>query len=323
MTPASGPRVSAIITAYNVADYLGEAIESVLAQTRPLDEIVVIDDGSTDGTPAIVAGYAGAGVRYVRQDNCGAGGARNRGIEETTGEWIAFLDGDDFWLPDKTARQLGYLAEHPGTGLVVGGNWVWDVRTDRRRREVYALKPGSDLSREILIHNAIGNPSMALIRRDILSETGPFDASLPWGQDWELWIRIALRAKVGFIPDPVMVYRSHPANLSHQRQWERLDLLIEISRRAIQASQPAWRRPILLARAWSKRELDRAWYLIKAGLPSHWAIPHAVRALLSYPFDATSDKLVLAVRCIVGEAAYRQMRSRVRPPADRMAARGG
>src|SRR5689334_1491177 len=96
------PHVSAIITTYNYAQFIRGAIESVLQQTVCPAEIVVVDDGSTDNTAAIVARYAAAGVRYVYQENGGASAARNRGLRETQGELVAFLDGDDRWLPDKT-----------------------------------------------------------------------------------------------------------------------------------------------------------------------------------------------------------------------------
>src|SRR5258708_140756 len=107
------PRVSAIVTAYNGGPVIWKANESHLPPTRPVDEVVVIDDGSTDDTAAIVERYAKRGVRLVRQQNRGLPAARNRGIQETTGELIAFLDCDDIWLPEKTDFQIRYLADHP------------------------------------------------------------------------------------------------------------------------------------------------------------------------------------------------------------------
>ena len=98
--------VSAIITTYNYGRFIEGAIDSVLHQTRPPDEVVVVDDGSTDDTAAIVARYRSRGVRYIYQQNAGAGSARNRGIQATSGELVAFLDADDRWLPDKIALQL-------------------------------------------------------------------------------------------------------------------------------------------------------------------------------------------------------------------------
>src|SRR3954454_14488963 len=108
--------ISAIITTYNYAQFIAAAIESVLNQTRRPDEIVVVDDGSTDHTATIVATYAAQGVRYVFKANGGAGSARNRGLRETTGDLVTFLDADDRWLPDKLERQLDHLARYPAAG---------------------------------------------------------------------------------------------------------------------------------------------------------------------------------------------------------------
>src|SRR3982074_2664398 len=108
------PRVSVILPAYNGARFIVAAIESVLAQTRPVDEFVVIDDGSTDDPAKIVDRFRPRGVRLIRQENLGVIGARNRGISETTGELIAFIDQDDAWLPGKTELQIKYLTSHPG-----------------------------------------------------------------------------------------------------------------------------------------------------------------------------------------------------------------
>src|SRR5216684_1094167 len=104
----SRPRVSAIIPAYNGEAFVADAIESVLAQTFPVSEIVVVDDGSTDQTAEVVERYASKGVRCIRQKNQGPTAARNRGIVQTTGELLAFLDCDDIWLPEKTALQVEY-----------------------------------------------------------------------------------------------------------------------------------------------------------------------------------------------------------------------
>ncbi|WP_018232759.1 glycosyltransferase family 2 protein [Thioalkalivibrio thiocyanodenitrificans] len=112
-------KVSVIIPTYNRADYLVDAIDSVLNQTVPVDEIIVIDDGSTDHTAASLRGYSRS-VRLLRQDRAGAGAARNRGVHEARGELIAFLDSDDLWTPVKMELQLAAMAAHPGVDIVFG-----------------------------------------------------------------------------------------------------------------------------------------------------------------------------------------------------------
>ena len=107
----SAPGITVVIPAHNAGEHLGRALESVLAQTRPADEILVVDDGSTDNTAEVARSY-GSAVTYLYQDQRGAGAARNRGIEAATGDWVAFLDADDEWLPEKLAVQCEHLARH-------------------------------------------------------------------------------------------------------------------------------------------------------------------------------------------------------------------
>lgn len=306
------PRISAVITVYNCAAFVAEAIESVLDQTQPVDEIVVVDDGSTDETAKVVAGYASAGVRYIWQENQGAGAARNRGIQETKGEFIAFLDGDDVWLSNKIANQVAYLQADPDTAVVSGNKWWWDVRRNERKLKRAGVEPPLELEREILIRNVVGNPSMTLIRRRIFDEVGCFNPALRWGQDWELWIRISTRAKIDFVPDPVILYRWHPANLSHDRRWERLSCLFGISRQAIGQSEPVWQRPFLLARAWSQFQSDRAMYAIKRGFPRRQQLWYASSAFLTYPYENFSEKTKTLGRVLVGESFYQRLRSHSR-----------
>jgi glycosyltransferase involved in cell wall biosynthesis len=291
------PRVSAIITAYNCAEFVGEAIESVLGQTRPVDEIVVVDDGSTDDTAAVMQAYAARGVRYVYQDNQGAGGARNRGIEETTGELVTFLDGDDTWYPDKTAVQLAYLAAHPATGLVSGERMWWRVSTNQRNVKRYALPPGKDLRREILVQNVVGNPSMTMIRRSVIERVGLFNRSLRWGEDWEFFIRVAYDSPIGFVHQPVIVYRWHPGNLSHDRMWMQLDCFLNISRRAIATYASHW-HAVLLARSISRIEFLKAERAFNDSLSMWRQIYHAGRSVVIYPFENTFSKVRVLTRSV-------------------------
>lgn len=126
--------ISAIITGYNYARFLPAAIESVLAQTRVPEEIIVVDDGSTDNTAEVVGRYADRGVRYIFRQNGGVSAARNTGIRASKGDLIAFLDGDDRWLPEKTALQLAHFERYPSAGIVTGGECqVYRVRSNALR----------------------------------------------------------------------------------------------------------------------------------------------------------------------------------------------
>jgi glycosyltransferase involved in cell wall biosynthesis len=310
------PRVSAIITAYNCAEFVGEAIESVLGQTRPVDEIVVVDDGSTDDTAAVVQAYAARGVRYVYQDNQGAGGARNRGIEETTGELVTFLDGDDTWYPDKTAVQLAYLAAHPATGLVSGDRTWWRTRTNEQTTKRYARAVGKNLRREILVQNVVGNPSMTMIRRSVIERVGLFNRSLRWGQDWEFFIRVAYDSPIGFVHQPVIVYRWHPGNLSHDKGWLRLDCFLNISRRAIVTYAPRWQHPWLLARSLSTNDSYRAALALNQGAARWRQVWYAGRSFVVYPFEQPASKFAMLAQALIGSALYRQIKQRLTIKAD-------
>lgn len=303
------PRISAIITAYNCAEYVTDAIDSVLAQTHPVDEILVVDDGSTDCTRAVVAPYAERGVRYLYQENGGPSAVRNRGIQETSGELVAFLDCDDMWLPDKIAQQVAYLEAHPEVGLVGGHMWLWQLKDNKRWLERFGIKPGANLQHELAVRNVVGNPSIIMVRRAVLEAVGPFDRSQIWAEDWDMWLRISRHAAIGFIDAPMIVYRSHAPSLSNQKMVARLGGYLDQSRAAIREIEPGWRRAVLLARAWSRIEWSRAGHALKLGVPRRVQIWHAARALLAYPFEDTGEKAKMLVRTIIGDATYTRLRA--------------
>jgi glycosyltransferase involved in cell wall biosynthesis len=305
-------RVSAVITTYNYAEFIREAIESVLAQTLQPDEIVVIDDGSTDATPSIVAEYAARGVRYVRQENAGAAAARNRGLQEARGEFIAYLDADDIWLPGKLAAQVRFLRGRPDAVAVSGSYIWWHVRDNLRWQEVVRELDRERMARELTVSNVVGNPSMALIRRAALEQAGPFNTELHWGQDWEMFIRLARLGVIGMLPQPMIIYRWHDQSLSNDRRWERLATMQRISSTAIAQVEPAWWRPILRARSFSALEFDRARIAISEERPWYRRVWHAVRAFAAYPFEQPLVKGSHIVRAATGNARYVQVRSRLR-----------
>lgn len=307
-------RVSAVITAYNSEAFIAEAIESILRQSRAVDEIVVVDDGSTDHTRHIVSEYADQGIKFIQQHNRGAGAARNKGIRETSGEYIAFLDADDVWLENKTRLQVDYLNKHPKAGLVSGFAHWWNMAKDRARVTGKVQRNMRTLRREIMVHNVLGNPSMVMVRRSALEETGLFREDIRWGQDWELWMRLVEKFDAGVVPEPVTIYRWHRDNLSHIRRWERLLSYWHVSRTGIRKSKPAWRRPWLWARSWSNFTYRRAMYAIQYAFPRWRHIWYAVLAFLVYPFENTREKLGALVRAFFGDRMYqagkRALRSR-------------
>lgn len=204
--------VSAIITSHNYARYLPEAIDSVLGQRGADLELIVVDDGSTDDTPQVIERYRGR-LRYVRQENQGVAVARNRGIEESRGRYVAFLDADDFWLPGKLERQLAALAARADCRACSTGH-----RPLGRPFGPASVRPPSRsaslLEALIVCGNVIGIPSTVLCERSLFAQVGGFDAELGDCADWDMWIRIA--AVTGFVQleEPLVAYRLHDRNMT-------------------------------------------------------------------------------------------------------------
>lgn len=296
-------RVSAIITAYNSETFIAEAISSVLDQSCAVDDILVVDDGSTDKTREIVTSFSHKGVRYVYQENQGPGAARNFGLQNTNGDIIVFLDADDVWLKDKTEIQLNYLSDHPDIAIVAGFAWWWNMITERRSIVGDVPRSMEELRRDMMVYNKLGNPSRVMFRRSVLADVGVFDPTIRWGQDWDLWIRMIMRYNAAILPTPVIVYRWHEQNLSHNRRWERLYSYWHVAKRAIQAHWSPWQRPFLMLRSWSLFTMRRARYMLEQ--ESRWrAIGYAAAAFLAYPADMGFDKLKTLLRAVFGDKFY-------------------
>lgn len=214
---ATGPGipglVSVVIPVYNGVSTIGAALESVFRQTYPRYEVIVIDDGSTDGTEAAVAPWRQR-VTYVQQRNAGAAMARNRGLELARGEYIAFLDADDSWMPEKLARQVAYLESHPEIALVHTD--IYSLRADgtqsasTRRR----LQPTDGPNLPVIFAYSHVATSSAMLRRSALERVGGLDPTLTPDEDQDLWIRVAREGGIGLIEEPLSVYRLRPGSYS-------------------------------------------------------------------------------------------------------------
>lgn len=206
------PLVSVIIPAYNSAHYLTGAVDSILAQTFTDFEILVIDDGSTDDTGQVMARY-GAPVRYIRQPNSGVAAARNRGIAESQGRYVAFLDADDTWMPQKLERQVRALEAGGGSGVCYSAFTV--VNSDLKflfnrhsQRQATALE---DL---LLRGNVVGSICTVLCERSLLENAGGFDPAFSQCADWDLWVRLAVQTEFLYVDEPLVTYRQHDASMS-------------------------------------------------------------------------------------------------------------
>jgi glycosyltransferase involved in cell wall biosynthesis len=205
--------VSVVIPTYNYGCFISEAIESVLAQTYQIDEIIVVDDGSTDGTESLVRAF-GESVRYVKQQNAGVGAARNRGVENASGDLIAFLDADDMWLPEKIEKQVAKFSADSELGLVHCGMREFNGDTGDTLKIYLEGSEGLIASELALFESPViyVSGSIWVVRRDVFWSVGGFDTRLTNGEDWEFCLRVARKYKVGFVPEALVNYRNHGAN---------------------------------------------------------------------------------------------------------------
>lgn len=222
----SEPRVSVIIPTYNRAALVREAVQSALAQTFTDFEIVVVDDGSTDDTPAALATYARR-IRYVRQENRGVAAAWNRGIRESRGAFLAFLCSDDLWVPEALRTVMEAFDRHPEAALVsyrareitAGGARTGLVYGKRSRGAIYTTRG--------LLREDSGGCSWFVARREALERIGLFDESLRSAEDCDLCLRLSFEATLVGIRQPLLLRRRHDGNLSgdrllNAREWIRL-----------------------------------------------------------------------------------------------------
>jgi len=215
------PGICAVIPAYNAEHTIRQALQSVMVQTESCAEIIVVDDASADDTVAVARETLGtSGFRFqvsALSENAGPAVARNRGIAQARSEWIAFLDGDDAWLPWKLAHQLRILGAHPGAGMVCGR--VRSFGSDAELEDALTVSaPEHAAAAEIALTDFIENNPVAtstvLVRRDVLDETGGFDPQFRGPEDLDLWLRIAARTSIVMTDAVVSLYRHVPGSLS-------------------------------------------------------------------------------------------------------------
>ncbi len=211
--------VAVIIPTYNQAQYIGSTIETVQQQTFKDWELFVVDDGSTDNTTEIVRGFLGdKRIHYVRQQNKERSAARNKGIEDSSALYIAFLDADDLWHREKLAKQIKAIREQPDVGLCYTLTDTIDGDGKRLQKSGRSYNYSGKVFDRLLRTNFILNSSI-LLRRDLLMKVGLFDRSLPvfGAEDWDLCLRVARQYSVCLVNEELTLYRVHPENTSYEK----------------------------------------------------------------------------------------------------------
>lgn len=242
-------KVSVVIPMYNARDVIAETIKSVLAQTWTDYEMIVVDDGSQDGSGELVQAFGGR-IHYIRQENTGVAGARNRGIAQSKGQYIALLDHDDLWHPTKLEKQVRMLEENSGIGLV-----LTDVQhIDKSGNLMGILGHGyspTERFAELFVQGYVPTPSSAMIRRSVFLTVGGFDEAFHSAglDDHELWPRIAARYRLANIPEPLTYHRNStvkPPRIALAHRTVLIDKLLNqfshdpLKRRYLFSEQAMW-----------------------------------------------------------------------------------
>ena len=280
--------VSVIIPAYNAERDIAAAVRSVLGQTFQDFEIIVVDDGSSDGTIAALQPF-GDRVRIHQQRNAGVSAARNTGARLATGAWLAFLDADDLWMPAKLERQLALTTPMSFTDrLNIGARGDLAV-LQSASTPMY----GGDIFVALMRESNFITTSSVMIRRELFVELGGFDPALQTAEDWDLWLRVAARHLIGFVPEALVQYRLQAGSLSRSCQRITRDRIAVISRALAlpRGRDLDWKTR---RRIWAETHRTNGWDAGRSGSRAQ-ALAGYARAALSWPLDPAPYKEALKV----------------------------
>lgn len=283
------PKVSIIIPAYNAEDYIGDAVDSALAQTHQDREVIVVDDSSTDDTPLVLKGY-GDRIIVHRQANTGVAGARNAGVQLASGSWVAFLDADDVWRPTKLAQQLA-LGD---CALTYTNRFNFGKRGDlpHNQADVTPLLEG-DVFVPLLLRGNFITTSSVMMTRDLFLDLGGFASSPAICEDWDLWLRAAERHPVGVITEPLVGYRVTGSSLStnYRAMAQARRVVVAGALARDRGRQLSWH---VRRRIWAETFRTNGWDAGRSGAGLD-ALKDYARAAVAWPLEWQTFKAALKV----------------------------
>ncbi|ABA20464.1 Glycosyl transferase, family 2 [Trichormus variabilis ATCC 29413] len=306
------PKVSVVIPAYNAMKYLPATVESVLQQTFTDIEILIINDGSSDNIIAWTTQITDPRVQVISQQNQGLSGARNTGINHASGEYIAFIDADDLWLPSKLEKQVKCLDNSPQAGLVY--TWTaWTDETGKPTGVIVASDVEGYVWEQMVVNDKISNGSSAMVRRICFDKVGLFDTELTSSEDRDMWIRLAAHYHFAVVKEPLTLYRRHSQSMSKNRPK-----MLKNIRRVFEKTFETVPTELLYLRnrSYGWINLYTAWTCMDEKNHQE-AIKYRRQALLHYPqifFTAYFLRLSVAIVImqLLGSQGYDNLRSLIR-----------
>ena len=260
------PKVSVIVTCYNYGHYLAGCLDSILAQTFEDFEVIVVDDGSTDDTPHQIQLYLTRKdrIRYIRTTNEGQASAKNTGIRNACGEFVAFLDADDLWHSEKLKKQL-VLFEDKSIGVVFSRMEFINEegRTIVSQEPSGYLRPRSSQVTDHLLFDNFVPFSSSMVRRELLENYGGFDETLAMGIDWDLWLRLSLHCQFAYVDEPLLRYRVGHAGQMSKKLEVRQKCSDLIFKRFVDGNKERL-KPDIVKKAISYTHCSRGYYFRKA-----------------------------------------------------------
>ena len=255
------PFVSVVIATYNMGQYLPDAVKSILAQSWRNFEIIIVDDGSTDDTEERIRELSDdPRVRYIPTENRGQPKAKNRGLAEAKGDFIAFCDADDLWSPDKLTVQMPHF-ENEAVGVVYSEVSYIDQDGHPISKEIPYPRHSGTVTEHLVIKNFVPFGT-AVIRRACLDRNGMFDEALPMGIDWDLWLRYSVDWQFQYAPEVTYIYRIWPGQMSNNYRG-RYDNAFRILNKFVE-SNPGVIPKKLKARAWADMYVSRGMHIANA-----------------------------------------------------------